>query len=111
MTATPPSPSPSTLPPFDPPYKCRLAEGGAERWIEVAADGSIADCAAPVFVAPAPAAAAPSKPQGKAVTLLKVPYAEKDEAKQLGARWDPKRKKWYVPAGVDTAPFERWREA
>ena len=37
-----------------------------------------------------------------------VPFAEKDEAKQLGARWDPKRRKWYVPPGVDAALFARW---
>lgn len=40
--------------------------------------------------------------------LLKVPYAEKDEAKALGARWNPTRKCWYVPDGKDTAPFARW---
>ena len=28
---------------------------------------------------------------------LNVPYIEKDEAKNLGARWDPQRKKWYAP--------------
>lgn len=26
---------------------------------------------------------------------LKVPFAKKDEAKGLGAKWDPKKKKWY----------------
>jgi hypothetical protein len=41
-------------------------------------------------------------------TILNVPYAEKDEARALGARWNPTRKKWYVPDGVDAAPFERW---
>jgi len=40
--------------------------------------------------------------------VLKVPYAEKDEAKALGARWNPTRKSWYVPDGVDVAPFARW---
>lgn len=40
--------------------------------------------------------------------FLKVPYAEKDEAKALGARWNKDRKMWYVPDGQDTAPFERW---
>ncbi len=39
---------------------------------------------------------------------LNVPYAQKDAAKALGARWDPSRKKWYVPAGVDMAPFASW---
>lgn len=28
---------------------------------------------------------------------LTVPFAEKDEAKRLGARWDGERKLWYVP--------------
>jgi hypothetical protein len=57
-----------------------------------------------------PAATARPAPGAPRVTMLKVPYAEKDEAKQLGARWDPKRKKWYVPQGVDPAPFARWTD-
>lgn len=40
--------------------------------------------------------------------FLKVPYAEKDEAKALGARWNQDRKAWYVPDGVADAPFARW---
>ena len=27
---------------------------------------------------------------------LNVPYSEKDEAKQLGAKWDSSKKKWYI---------------
>jgi hypothetical protein len=27
---------------------------------------------------------------------LNVPFARKDEAKQLGAKWDASKKKWYV---------------
>lgn len=38
---------------------------------------------------------------------LKVPFAEKDEAKSLGARWDPQAKVWYVPEGNETAPTLR----
>lgn len=41
-------------------------------------------------------------------TYLNVPYAQKDAAKALGARWDPANKKWYVPAGKDIAPFAQW---
>jgi hypothetical protein len=37
-----------------------------------------------------------------------VSFAEKDEVKKLGAKWDSKEKSWYVPAGTDTAPFEKW---
>lgn len=39
---------------------------------------------------------------------LKVPYADKDEAKALGARWEPSRRCWYVPDGADVRPFKRW---
>ena len=39
---------------------------------------------------------------------LQVPIAEKDEARQLGARWDPREKVWYVPDGVDPAPLRKW---
>lgn len=43
------------------------------------------------------------------VVWLDVPFPEKDEAKALGARFDFRdRKRWYVPAGMDPAPFERW---
>jgi hypothetical protein len=27
---------------------------------------------------------------------LNVAYAEKDDAKSKGAKWDPSKKKWYV---------------
>lgn len=40
--------------------------------------------------------------------LLNVPYAEKDDAKLLGAKWDATAKKWYVPKGTLAALFERW---
>ncbi|MBZ2208510.1 DUF5710 domain-containing protein [Massilia soli] len=40
--------------------------------------------------------------------LLNVPYAEKDAARALGAKWDAGKKKWYVPAGVLATPFAKW---
>lgn len=42
------------------------------------------------------------------MTFLNVPYAEKDEARALGARWNPGRKRWYVPDGVALEPFQKW---
>ena len=39
---------------------------------------------------------------------LQVPYAQKDEAKAMGARWDPEKRLWYVPADVNAAAFTRW---
>jgi hypothetical protein len=39
---------------------------------------------------------------------LKTPFAEKDAAKALGARWDGARKIWYVTDAADLTPFMRW---
>lgn len=39
---------------------------------------------------------------------LKVPFAEKDGAKKLGAKWDAARKIWYVESQPDMTPFARW---
>lgn len=39
---------------------------------------------------------------------LDCPYAEKDEAKALGARWDHTARKWYVPDDVDKNLFTQW---
>lgn len=39
---------------------------------------------------------------------LKVPFSEKDQAKALGARWNAEQKLWYVPQGVEAAPFAQW---
>ncbi len=39
---------------------------------------------------------------------LNVPFMEKDEAKRLGARWNSASKRWYIPNGVELAPFARW---
>jgi len=40
---------------------------------------------------------------------LKIPFAEKDQAKKLGARWDAARKLWYIEGNVDPALFSRWQ--
>lgn len=39
---------------------------------------------------------------------LLVPFSEKDEAKQLGARWDATAQTWFVPEGTDPTAFGRW---
>ena len=43
-------------------------------------------------------------------TYLNVPYAEKDEAKRMGARWDPQRRRWYARDGLPSkeALVQRW---
>ena len=42
--------------------------------------------------------------------FIEVKFSEKDEAKQLGARWEPTVGKWYVPAGLNRKLF-RWADA
>jgi len=39
---------------------------------------------------------------------LNCPYAEKDEAKALGAKWDADRKVWYIQGVEDLTPFSKW---
>ncbi|MDD2535650.1 MAG: DUF5710 domain-containing protein, partial [Macromonas bipunctata] len=34
-------------------------------------------------------------------TYLITLYQDKDAVKSLGARWDPARRQWYVPDGLD----------
>jgi len=40
---------------------------------------------------------------------LAVPFAEKNQAKALGAKWDGKGKSWYAPEGVDLEPLKKWQ--
>jgi exodeoxyribonuclease VII large subunit len=39
---------------------------------------------------------------------LRVPYAQKEEAKAFGARWDRENQTWYAPPGIDLSPLKRW---
>ncbi|TAM87647.1 DNA primase [bacterium] len=39
---------------------------------------------------------------------LEVPFAEKEQAKAIGARWDRAARRRYVPPEVDPMPFARW---
>ena len=41
-------------------------------------------------------------------TTLRVPFEEKDQARALGARWDPNARLWWIAGDVDIAPFDRW---
>jgi hypothetical protein len=43
-------------------------------------------------------------------TPLNVRFDQKDQAKALGALWQPDQKRWVVPAGRDLAPFKAWLE-
>lgn len=39
---------------------------------------------------------------------LRVPFAEKDIAKKLGAKWDGNVKRWYLPESVSPNAFAKW---
>lgn len=39
---------------------------------------------------------------------LNAAFNDKDKVKALGAIWDAHKEKWYVPAGKDLRPFEKW---
>lgn len=39
---------------------------------------------------------------------LTCPFEEKDECKLLGGKWDPDKKKWYVPSGLSVEKFSKW---
>ncbi|TIH11618.1 DUF1738 domain-containing protein, partial [Marinifilum sp. JC120] len=39
---------------------------------------------------------------------LKVPFSEKNQAKQLGAKWDQTQKMWFAPEGEDAQKFAAW---
>jgi hypothetical protein len=57
----------------------------------------------------APPTAATANPRvATADTPLNVPFADKDQAKALGATWQPDQKRWVVPKGRDLALFQSW---
>ncbi len=43
------------------------------------------------------------------ISYINIPYAEKDEAKALGAKWDRKEQSWFIPNGVDADKFSKWQ--
>lgn len=42
--------------------------------------------------------------------FIAVPYMERFEAKELGARWDKNAKSWYIPEGLASEPFAKWQQ-
>src|ERR1700756_1220097 len=42
-------------------------------------------------------------------TYLAVPYDERQEAKAMGARWDPFKKVWYVGPGIEPEKIAKWQ--
>lgn len=113
-------------PPFDPPYFSVEKTAQGVRVIETGIDGSQQERmvsfgeAAGLLVDTSSASSVPARGNPKkstrpasgmppGSTLLAVPFAEKDAAKKLGARWNADRRSWYVPPGTDASLFSRWR--
>lgn len=42
------------------------------------------------------------------IGLKALSFEERSEAKKLGAKFDWKEKIWFIPEGVDKAPFQKW---
>src|SRR6516165_4199433 len=51
------------------------------------------------------------QPRFYEMIYLEIAYAQKDEAKSFGVRWDPKEKLWYFPGDVLPKELERFRPA
>ncbi|MES2898656.1 MAG: DUF5710 domain-containing protein [Pseudomonadota bacterium] len=98
----------SQLPPFDQPFQAISIEfGKAMEEFEKgnSLGGSGAGLSASKSAARAPGAVTKDM---ESHFFLVVPFAEKDEAKRLGARWDAAAKKWYVPPDKERELFKRW---
>ena len=42
------------------------------------------------------------------IIYLNVPYEDKEEAKELGCKWNAKRKKWFIENPKDRALYKKW---
>ena len=77
----------------------------ARSWYDPSADGKLSSIWGPRARGTDSAANSPGpepKKEAKEPTrvYLKVPYGQKEQAKALGARWDPGRRLWYIPGRV-----------
>lgn len=41
-------------------------------------------------------------------TYIDVPFKEKEQVRELGAKWDRQEKSWYIVPGADHEPFTQW---
>lgn len=49
-----------------------------------------------------------SAPADEERFYINVPYSEKDKAKELGAKWDPAKKSWFILKNLNKNNFEKW---
>lgn len=122
---------PNALPPFDPPYITFHGNGSNTHCVETLLDGTTRRVPLPQAAARVAAHYSTTKikksnrqtfesinksfadggrhrPNQRAALYLNVPFAEKENAKQLGAKWDGTKRKWYVPHGLDINAFKQW---
>lgn len=50
----------------------------------------------------------PEQSQAADRVYVQIPFKEKEQARELGAKWDRQEKSWYIPDGVDKEPFAHW---
>ncbi|MGC6373688.1 zincin-like metallopeptidase domain-containing protein [Pseudomonas sp. S2.OTC.A_B10] len=62
----------------------------------------------PEFTQEQSQAVQPEQPHAVDRTYVDVPFKEKEQARELGAKWDRQEKSWYIPDGVDKEPFAPW---
>lgn len=55
--------------------------------------------------------ATPADTVGYRVYLDDYNFVDKERVKDLGGVYDNSKQRWYVPPGIDLAPFAVWREA
>lgn len=119
------------LPPFDPPYITFHGSGSNTHCVETLLDGTSRPIPVPQSASrstahysdaiPKRTIEKPSnfisntiadvdQPRGdpRAALYLNVPFAEKENAKKLGARWDATKRKWYAAHGADINVFKQW---
>ena len=97
----------NNLLPFGPPYQPISVEF-QKALLEFAVSAEAAPAGATRQPVKNAKAAGPAVGAKADVFFLVVPFAEKEDAKGLGARWDAASKKWYVPSDKDLTPFQRW---
>ena len=79
-------------------------EQGQERSAAGALDSDVVQVRMPVLVRETEAA---MRTEDRRIYLI-VPYAEKDAARSLGARWDGEARAWFAPPGADLTPLKKW---
>jgi hypothetical protein len=119
------------LPPFDPPYITFHGSGSNTHCVETLLDGTTRPIPVPQAASRIAAHYSDTKTKRsiqttsklnskttadvdlrrsdhRAALYLNVPFAEKEKAKKLGAKWDVAKRKWYVPHGSDINVFKQW---